>query len=650
MGAHNLCDESTAMKWTSAISLFAAINVAHAAIYMPSFSNLKAGEWNYLVPGGDTGCAFGDAYGFLVRKGTTYPNKVMIEFEGGGSCYSWESCGQDDEAMQGTQVPYSVRMLGMTNQLADDLEDDDNLAFPGLISLGQEESGDGPVDGWTKIWVPHCTQDMHIGAATAVYEDEDAQDDNDDENDDGNKNNNKDDDEGEGEGEGEGEEDRTLTFNHNGLANAQSVIDYVAASISTSQVFMTGCGLTPFTAGHWAKEVNKQTGSGVTILSDSGIGMVPSNWVQKYFSNWGASCVVSKLFNDNNGGTYDLSSDDFWSTYSFESLWNILPSSNSNIKWLLYADVADEQNKEVYQEMQEQAREEENNNKGNKKEEGGYTIKAATLLSNVESAGNVKMWLVNSEKEDDEAEEEQQDDEEEQQDDEENDDDNNEKNQKSQKSQKSRKSRKEQDDAQCYQAGYNGLNLNADDDGEGEGEDDNNNKDNDGVTFSSWITTALTQPNNLQSQICQYCVPDYLEDCNGNEGGGQLPDACGTCPEQEEEENNDEDEDGDGEKNNKDDDDGEGEGEGEEEQYSCVFSQPSWFQSDTSNCMPSFQQTSGSRDSSSKSSSSGHMSMAVIGGVIILAAIAGFAIVNMNGKKGENRRLVDEEKGSAQTY
>merc|ERR1712232_522013 len=375
------------MQHTTTITLaVAAIAASTTATYMPSFDGLNAGEWNYLVPGGDTGCAFGDAYGFLVRKGTTYPNKVMIEFEGGGSCYSWESCGQDDEAMQGTQVPYSVRMLGMTNQLADDLEDDDNLAFPGLISLGQEESGDGPVDGWTKIWVPHCTQDMHIGAATAVYEDEDAQDDNDDDN---NKNN-KDDD-----GEGEGEEDRTLTFNHNGLANAQSVIDYVAASISTSQVFMTGCGLTPFTAGHWAKEVNKQTGSGVTILSDSGIGMVPSNWAQKYFSNWGASCVVSKLFNDNNGGTYDLSSDDFWSTYSFESLWNILPSSNSNIKWLLYADVADEQNKEVYQEMQEQAREEENNNKGNEKEDG------------------------EAEEEQQDEEEEQQDDEEEQQDDEE---------------------------------------------------------------------------------------------------------------------------------------------------------------------------------------------------------------------------------------
>merc|ERR1712019_242062 len=102
---------------------------------------------------------------------------------------------------------------------------------------------------------------------------------------------------------------------------------------------------------------------------------------------------------------------------------------------------------------------------------------------------------------------------------------------------------------------------------------------------------------------------------------------------------NDEDEDGDGEKNNKDDDDGEGEG----EQYSCVFSQPSWFQSDTSNCMPSFQDTSGSiagsGNSNSKSSSSSHTSMAVIGGVIILAAIAGFAFVNMKGNKGEKRRL-----------
>ena len=46
-----------------------------------------------MVPGGDTICSDGSPYRFFVHRGD--PSKLLIEFEGGGACWSGATCEAD---------------------------------------------------------------------------------------------------------------------------------------------------------------------------------------------------------------------------------------------------------------------------------------------------------------------------------------------------------------------------------------------------------------------------------------------------------------------------------------------------------------------------------------------------------------------------
>ena len=59
-------------------------------VHMPTYAQLDAG-WNQMRPSGRTSCSRGDAYHFYVRKGRT--DRVILEFMGGGACWSPATCG-----------------------------------------------------------------------------------------------------------------------------------------------------------------------------------------------------------------------------------------------------------------------------------------------------------------------------------------------------------------------------------------------------------------------------------------------------------------------------------------------------------------------------------------------------------------------------
>ena len=59
-------------------------------VHMPTYAQLDAG-WNQMRPAGRTSCSRGDAYHFYVRKGRT--DRVILEFMGGGACWSPATCG-----------------------------------------------------------------------------------------------------------------------------------------------------------------------------------------------------------------------------------------------------------------------------------------------------------------------------------------------------------------------------------------------------------------------------------------------------------------------------------------------------------------------------------------------------------------------------
>lgn len=102
-----------------------------------------------VVPGGDCGCADGSEFSYWVREAE--PTKVLFYFQGGGACFSKETCAFDG----GT---YKVTARG----------DDPNQLDSGIFDGTDTRN---PFAGWSVVCVPYCTGDVHIGNGTHDYGD-----------------------------------------------------------------------------------------------------------------------------------------------------------------------------------------------------------------------------------------------------------------------------------------------------------------------------------------------------------------------------------------------------------------------------------------------------------------------------------------------
>jgi hypothetical protein len=100
-----------------------------------------------VAGGGRTMTARGRPYSFWVRRGS--PKRLLLFFEGGGGCFDYRSCRPGsrwfDDSIGTDDVPaLSSGML--------DLDDPAN-----------------PVHGWTAVFVPSTTGDVHWGDARHTY-------------------------------------------------------------------------------------------------------------------------------------------------------------------------------------------------------------------------------------------------------------------------------------------------------------------------------------------------------------------------------------------------------------------------------------------------------------------------------------------------
>ena len=68
----------------------------------PGILDLPPG-WTFIEPGGDTTCARGTPFSYFVRPGTV--NRLVIEFRGGGACWSSLTCGLGASIFQETVEP-----------------------------------------------------------------------------------------------------------------------------------------------------------------------------------------------------------------------------------------------------------------------------------------------------------------------------------------------------------------------------------------------------------------------------------------------------------------------------------------------------------------------------------------------------------------
>ena len=136
------------------------------------------GVWHVVAPGGRTRCAFDTPFEFWVRPGN--PSRVLIYLQGGGACWSLESCAP------GKDIAFDAAIDSTDHrQRRDGIFDRDDAA--------------NPFRDHTAIFVPYCTGDLHLGSRTVRY------------------------------GSAPGDSARGVTVHHAGFRNVTAVLDYLTA-------------------------------------------------------------------------------------------------------------------------------------------------------------------------------------------------------------------------------------------------------------------------------------------------------------------------------------------------------------------------------------------------------------------------------------
>jgi hypothetical protein len=131
---------------------------------------VTVGEWT-AIPGGDD-CRCSDGSPFELWERPADPTKVVLYFQGGGACFSAETCAPDS----GTYTPNLT--IG---------------AAPDFGGIFDETNPENPLAGHSIVYVPYCTGDVHLGDRVNEYSD-------------------------------------TVTIDHNGFPNARKGLDTVLAN------------------------------------------------------------------------------------------------------------------------------------------------------------------------------------------------------------------------------------------------------------------------------------------------------------------------------------------------------------------------------------------------------------------------------------
>jgi hypothetical protein len=99
--------------------------------------------WRRVVPGGGCQCSDGSQFSFWVREAS--PKKVVFFLQGGGACFSAETC-PPDRGLYRTKI--EAHLTG------------------GIFDFADRRN---PFADYSVVYVPYCTGDVHLGNATREY-------------------------------------------------------------------------------------------------------------------------------------------------------------------------------------------------------------------------------------------------------------------------------------------------------------------------------------------------------------------------------------------------------------------------------------------------------------------------------------------------
>ncbi|MBN2196715.1 MAG: hypothetical protein JW751_28155, partial [Polyangiaceae bacterium] len=207
----------------------------------PTLPTLAEG-WNEFNPGGETICSLGAPYAFFARPGTV--NKVIVDFIGGGACWSEPTCSAVNELFYAEVDSVPFRSASTTDNVPRGIYD--------------RTRAENPFADWYHVVIPYCTGDVHWGDSVTTY------------------------------AEGTADE---VTINHKGAINARAVLKWVYDNFSApEQILVTGCSAGSYGAALWSADVmNHYPDAEVFQFGDSGAGIGTRTFMTEGFPSWNAT-------------------------------------------------------------------------------------------------------------------------------------------------------------------------------------------------------------------------------------------------------------------------------------------------------------------------------------------------------------------------
>ena len=187
-------------------------------------------------------CSDGSPYRFFVHPGD--PARLLVEFEGGGGCWSAETCAMEIYTRRITTDPELARRLGL------------------LVGIYDRGNPENPFREWTHVYIPYCTGDLHWGNATRVYAGAAG----------------------------------TYTIQHKGAVNAAAALRWASENVpAPGQVAVAGCSAGGYGSILWAPAIMaRYSGASVVQLSDSAAGVVPPGFFTTVLASWDVSAAWPK--------------------------------------------------------------------------------------------------------------------------------------------------------------------------------------------------------------------------------------------------------------------------------------------------------------------------------------------------------------------
>jgi hypothetical protein len=194
-------------------------------------------QWRTIAPGGATLCSDGSSYRFFVHPGD--PAKLLLEFEGGGACWSGVTCEQDVYTRRITLDPETARQEGR------------------LQGIYDRDNPENPLRDFTHVYIPYCTGDLHWGNRTQGYT--------------GLRG--------------------AYTVEHRGAQNAAAALGWASENVpSPGQVVVAGCSAGGYGAALWSARIaQRYPGAALAQLSDSAAGVVPAGFFETVLAGWNVS-------------------------------------------------------------------------------------------------------------------------------------------------------------------------------------------------------------------------------------------------------------------------------------------------------------------------------------------------------------------------